>query len=798
MLGSKLDIAIRKEGQKEFQKIICVDSHAFETADIGFTFFVINGCLRQVPYFFTNDPTNVHIVRNNIVRCYTYDSDDRGRELSYYVTDNKLCVIRNDGTESVEDVSVFFDFCPYPIDQEAYMSFVYKNNTFDIDHLANKVVVSPGHLFVKLFIKYLYPPLKENDWVKVKSKLSMVVKSIETGCLLHVLSRKTVYFKESKSVGKMVSMPLENYRELGMNGEVYVEKNTGCYRDVNLQTYPLNPYISHLIIRQISSKVKNNAALAFHPSYIGFLCILGTFETKNVGRTNMMVRHTFVSSCDEMDPVAHKQPGQKLYKYLNLEPATTNNIRVFYVVINEACIPITQSCFHSIDLMDIKKIFKFIECYVSGNFIFIRYKVGLLFKKFNSIWVTPRDEAYWALKLYQLKDKFEIVEKFGYDYITGYHVDLNPYFKHNAFPKNILAFNALKNAVLATDPSYSLYFMDTISAYMLPTKQHHVVLPPVDDGFSSHFVLKIPKVIVAYMSFMGNNQEDCIVMNESLKSFNCYRFYTIRVKFNVSDKLVFYPVLGDNETDFLGTIAYHGEETIQVEPLSVHVKIMSIKNNIFNLHFSKYPFKILQYNLTKDRLSICVNQFHETNTGDKLCSLHGQKGVIRKMDKMPTFDEETFPDLIINPFSLFRMTMGQIKEGIELGNGKDAHIVRNSDGKIIPGGKAFYAGTLYFAVSYFSNEHFYAPTEYVRDKINDQPVKGRSRAGGMRLGNMELLNGLRGNGIASCFEEKFFEHGDRTMVGNVMIPKSTFLVKEDARFFKSNLDFTTVPCVKEI
>ncbi|GFY66912.1 RNA_pol_Rpb2_6 domain-containing protein [Trichonephila inaurata madagascariensis] len=449
MLGSKLDIAIRKEGQKEFQKTISIKSHSFETADIGFTFFVINGCLRQVPYFFTNDPTNVHIVRNNIVRCYTYDSDDRGRELSYYVTDNKLCVIRNDGTESLEDVSVFFDFCPYSIDQEVYMSFVYKkNNTFDIDHLANKIIVSPG-----------------------------------------------------------------------------------------------------------------------------------------------------------------------------------------------------------------------------------------------------------------------------------YHVDLNPFFKHNAFPKNILAFNALKNAILATDPAYSLYFMDTISSYMKPTKQHHVVLPPVDDDFSIYFALKIPKVTVAYMSFMGNNQEDCIVMNNSLKVFNCYRFYTIRVKFNVSDRLVFYPVSGDNETDCLGTIVYHGEETIQVEPLSVHVKIMSVKNNIFNLHFTKYPFKILQYNLTKDRLSICVDQFHETNTGDKLCSLHGQKGVVRKMDKMPIFDEQTIPEIIINPYSLFRMTMGQIKEGIERGNGKDAKIVRNSDGKIIPGGKAFYAGTLYFAVSYFSNEHFYAPTEYVRDKINDQPVE---------------------------------------------------------------------------
>ncbi|GFQ75018.1 hypothetical protein TNCT_518861, partial [Trichonephila clavata] len=26
---------------------------------------------------------------------------------------------------------------------------------------------------------------------------------------------------------------------------------------------------------------------------------------------------------------------------------------------------------------------------------------------------------------------------------------------------------------------------------------------------------------------------------------------------------------------------------------------------------------------------------------------------------------------------------------------------------------------------------------------------------------MELFNSLRGNGLAACFEEKFFEHGDQ-------------------------------------
>lgn len=58
----------------------------------------------------------------------------------------------------------------------------------------------------------------------------LVRKSIERGYLLHVLSRKTLYFKEGKSTGKMTNAPQESYREIRANGEVYIEKNTECYR----------------------------------------------------------------------------------------------------------------------------------------------------------------------------------------------------------------------------------------------------------------------------------------------------------------------------------------------------------------------------------------------------------------------------------------------------------------------------------------------------------------------------------------------------------------------------------------
>ena len=67
-----------------------------------------------------------------------------------------------------------------------------------------------------------------------------------------VLSRKTMYFKENKSAGKMTNEPTESHREIGANGEVFMEKNIGCYREVPTQTYPLNPYLLYLIVRQMS------------------------------------------------------------------------------------------------------------------------------------------------------------------------------------------------------------------------------------------------------------------------------------------------------------------------------------------------------------------------------------------------------------------------------------------------------------------------------------------------------------------------------------------------------------------
>ena len=796
MLGSSLDMAIRHLGARRFEAAFPTpaDDAPFQDVDIGRCFFIITGSLRQLPYFYTNDPTQMHLAQENCVRVFTYDALDRGKKLSYFIHAHQtkkrgdLVMASNDGKESTP--TAFFDFCPLPTDSTTYMAHVHRRHPFDIDALTNKMVMSPGHLFTKLFVKYLYGPLRDGDWSRVKTKYAWVIKSIESGCLLHVLSRKTDYFNEGKSVGKMTTTSQESHREIGANGQMFVEKAMGCYREVNMQTYPLNPYLAYMLVRQMSSKVKSNVVPPYHASYLGFLCILGCFETKNVGRTTMLVRGTVVSTCNALDPVFHDDAP--LWSHLNLEPEKGASR---FVVVNEACIPVTEACYRRVDLERLKRTFRLVECFEEAPFLYIRLKVGLLFKELpdtGGVWVTPKDMLYWSRRLLQLDTIDAVVQRFGYPFVTSFHVDLNPFFMHNYFPKNILAFNALKNAVLATDPRYHHYFMDSLSAYARRlTPYHRTVQEPVDDGISPHFALKIPHVMVAYMSFLGCTQEDSIVCRKDVDAFDCCRFYTLRVKLEADGLVRFLPRQGDASA-VVGTVIHYGDRPLGVEPFSMHVRTVAVTPQSVRLVFAKPPFRVVLYHLSGQTLSICVETDHFTNTGDKLCSFHGQKGVMRIMDALPVLDDAVQPDLLVNPYCLYRMTAGQVREGNQWGGGRDATRVRNTDGAVVPGARAYYAKTLYFPIAYWASEHIYAPRECTMDKITSQAMKGRSRGGGMRLGNMEVFNGMAGNGLAACFEEKCFEHGDR---GGSTLPKSVELVQEDARFFKCQFVYETQPHV---
>ena len=78
---------------------------------------------------------------------------------------------------------------------------------------------------------------------------------------------------------------------------------------------------------------------------------MGVFETKNVGRTTMMVKDTIISTCNDLDLVYNKTTNETFWNMLKLEIEKNS---LYYVVVNEACIPISKKSFNNIDLMKFK------------------------------------------------------------------------------------------------------------------------------------------------------------------------------------------------------------------------------------------------------------------------------------------------------------------------------------------------------------------------------------------------------------------------------------------------------------
>ncbi|GFW48183.1 RNA_pol_Rpb2_6 domain-containing protein [Trichonephila clavipes] len=177
MLGSQIDLAIRHQQVGTFEaNIPTVSNASFQEVDIGRGFFIICGFFATFTLFFLPMIRLTRTWYRKMVRVFTYDALDRGKRiellrdgLSTQKTGRHDCGGKR-WFESIEQVDCFFDHCPYRTDAAAYMAQVYQQNRFDIDSLVNKIVVSPGHLFTKLFVKYLYAPLRKGNWSLIKSK----------------------------------------------------------------------------------------------------------------------------------------------------------------------------------------------------------------------------------------------------------------------------------------------------------------------------------------------------------------------------------------------------------------------------------------------------------------------------------------------------------------------------------------------------------------------------------------------------------------------------------------------------
>lgn len=182
--------------------------------------------------------------------------------------------------------------------------------------------------------------------------------------------------------------------------------------------------------------------------------------------------------------------------------------------------------------------------------------------------------------------------------------------------------------------------------------------------------------------------------------------------------------------------------------------------------------------------------------GDKLSSRHGQKGIIGiVMDAvdMPHNSEGIIPDLIINCHAIpSRMTIGQIIESIKSRTASirgcfqdatpfedfeidTAHLLKDfhSSGLNRFGEETMYCGRTglkmrekaYLGVCYyqrlkhFVNDKIHARSTGAVDFVTQQPLEGRSRKGGLRLGEMER-DALIAHGVPRTLQERMVDSAD--------------------------------------
>jgi DNA-directed RNA polymerase II subunit RPB2 len=191
--------------------------------------------------------------------------------------------------------------------------------------------------------------------------------------------------------------------------------------------------------------------------------------------------------------------------------------------------------------------------------------------------------------------------------------------------------------------------------------------------------------------------------------------------------------------------------------------------------------------------------------GDKMASRHSQKGTVGQLipeENMPFTEHGLRPDIVFNPHGLpTRMTIGQLIEamsnklGIQLGTFVDATpftvLNRIADLKtemVLRGFEPHGHEILYngetgemMEADVFMGPIYYQRLKHmVEDKINyratgpktlltHQPLHGRSKGGGLAIGEMER-DGMVAHGMSKFLHESFMDRSDG---GEVQIDRST-------------------------
>lgn len=474
------------------------------------------------------------------------------------------------------------------------------------------------------------------------------------------------------------------------------------------------------IVVPTDENTKNKEMRLINPSNMMFVCPAETPEGRRVGLVKSLATNCVMSIAIKQDDLIR-----------DVESFEEDGIKERCVLVNG------EMHFFRVTyekLRSLKDKYKYLS--VSEHHLLeLRSDGGRLMRPVKEALIDPTETGY---------------EELDPSWVLGLSASLIPFSEHNQCARAVFASSMLKQAMTMMEhpPNHvdhkRLCYAQTPLVYTRVGKE----LGLMNNGIH---------MTVAIGTWLGFNQEDAIVMKKSfVDRVGPLSKYVMNISINIGVNDRFIRQSNESKYDSNGVIK-KSQKVTKDEPLivlAVHTEggHYQIKSHAWDKDECGTIDDVLYHT---EFIKLTVSVIRKINIGDKLASRHAQKGIVSMIvpeHDLPFDEDGNTPDIMINPHAIpSRMTIGQLIESQLEGEFIDGTIF-NEKPELKDCMRNMYnpfTGELMKAQMHVGTVYYMFLAHQVKDKIHhrfygensifsNQPVSGRSRHGGLRIGEMEM------------------------------------------------------------